>query len=257
MRRERTVALAQARGGEWTVREARADLWLHAVAAQSHPAGWPVRSEWARRWSWTPHRVRYLVEDGRHTWWPSSVLGEWWTQHVASRFSIPPIAQEAGLPTLAEVPAVQAAPSALQLVLELDTWWRKYGQSSSEVRGLTRRRWMSEDILGELRITLLARQSMGSRFDARRGTLAAYVGVLARSRLLHLLERRADLVMDYDEQRHAPEVYDEPSETLGLELRRRRRRTQRAEEAPPAPRARPPAILRRKARERREQADER
>lgn len=147
--------------------------------------------------------------------------------------------------------AARVVDPIVQVVGALDAWWVKYGVGWSAVRTLVSLGHDEEDILGELRATLIARQGMGSRYNPARSTLDAYVGVVARSRVFQLLRRcrrRVRLVLDFDDQRHADEAAQEdvePGEAIGLALKggRRKPREPRTERAP--------AVLRRRARERR------
>lgn len=141
-------------------------------------------------------------------------------------------------------------PDILAICTALDLWWARYGAAWTAVRTLVEHGgWSHEDVLGEIRVTIIARQAMPSRFDARRSRLAAYVGIVARSRVLQLLrrmKRRPALLLTYDDQRQADEPAEElpdPEDAIGLEIDRpgRRRRGGR----------RPPALARRRPRTRR------
>lgn len=79
-----------------------------------------------------------------------------------------------------------------------DVWWSTYGRRMRVCRWLRAAGWMDDDLRSEVRIALLEAQQGGARYDAARGGLDAYVGLVGRSRLLKLGRQRTEMVTAAD-----------------------------------------------------------
>ena len=100
----------------------------------------------------------------------------------------------------------------VQVVGAIYRWWSTYGQAWSAVRTLRLRGWLDEDVLAEVLLSACTKARGRSRWDPRRSSVDAYAGLVGRSRILHLLDRRQaeqpgpcfDQTQWKDEEREAP-----------------------------------------------------
>lgn len=78
----------------------------------------------------------------------------------------------------------------VQVVSAIYRWWSAYGQAWSAVRTLRLRGWQDEDVLAEVLLSACTKARGRSRWDPGRSSVDAYAGLVGRSRILHLLDRR-------------------------------------------------------------------
>lgn len=85
-------------------------------------------------------------------------------------------------PTAAEVEIMVSA---------VRRWWRQYGRGCSQTRTLTMfRGWRAEDVEAEVILSCITKAQGKSRWDGERSNVDAWAGIVGRSRLLHLLDRK-------------------------------------------------------------------
>ena len=83
-------------------------------------------------------------------------------------------------------------------------WWAMYGRDWSAVKRLESRGWDPRDVLQEVLLSSVTKSKGKSRWDPARSNVDAWAGLIGRSRVLHLLEKRCHEMPVMDEHTDIP-----------------------------------------------------
>jgi len=89
-------------------------------------------------------------------------------------------------------PTVSTAPQDYGRVTTeaIQRWWQGYGHRWSAVRRLVERGWEPDDVLQEVLLSAVSKSRGLSRWNPDRANVNAWAGLVGRSRVFHLLQKR-------------------------------------------------------------------
>lgn len=98
-----------------------------------------------------------------------------------------------------------------QQAIAINAWWRQYGRRWSAVHLLCEQRgWTPEDVLAEVQLSGLTKSAKNSGWDPSRQNIDAWAGLIGRSRVKHLLQRKYDQPVSFRRE-DGSEIEPEPT----------------------------------------------